>query len=292
MASDSLVIRHSSEFGDWESIIRTPHARLDGYISSMSGWVERTSFSRRREVPFAGCVMIINIDNRLKVSASGEAAAVASFESFFAGIHTGFVVTESTGWAGGIQVNFSPLGAYRILGIPAHELANRTVHLTDVLGPAARRLGERISDVPDWESRFDLIEDFLFDRLASAPPTNEGIAWAWNAIELSQGTVSIASLVGELGMRPADFIAGFREQIGLAPKQVARIVRFSRAAALLSPDEMPRLAEIAAECGYYDQAHFAREFREFAGSTPWQYFDRLMPANGGLLDEDPGVGRV
>lgn len=290
MTGDSRITRHTSELGEWEAVHRAPDPRLAPYVTRLSGWAEHTTFSRRREVPHAGCVLIVNIENRLNVSASGSGHCLNSFHSFFAGLHGGYVVTESNGAGGGIQVDFTPIGAYLFLGIPAHEIADRVVHLEDVLGPDGSRLTAQLEDTPDWATRFDIVEALVLRRLALAPQADESIAWAWSRIEKSQGLVSISKLSERLGWTPRRLIEGFRQEIGLPPKQMARIVRFSRAVNMLSPDEAPALAEIAATCGYYDQAHLSREFREFAGSTPTQYFDRLMPANGGVLDEDPGLG--
>ena len=85
-------------------------------------------------------------------------------------------------------------------------------------------------------------------------------------ITASGGRVPIGTLAEDLGWSHRRFIARYRDAVGLPPKTVARIVRFERASArLLSGDG---LATTATECGYFDQAHMAREVREFAGITP------------------------
>jgi AraC-like DNA-binding protein len=70
---------------------------------------------------------------------------------------------------------------------------------------------------------------------------------------------------------------------------VARIIRFQRAVQMLTPERPSCLADVAFECGYFDQAHFAREFREFAGSTPGEFLRRMVPESGGVLDSDSDV---
>ena len=77
----------------------------------------------------------------------------------------------------------------------------------------------------------------------------------------------------------------FREHVGLPPKQLARIVRFHRAAKMVQPGRMGCWTEIALKCGYYDQAHFNRDFREFAGATPGAYLQRLLPDHGGVISD-------
>lgn len=284
------MVRHASEFGEWEAVQRAPASLLAPYVRRMSGWWERTAFSRRREVPHAGAVLIINLGNRLRVSEPGAPNLLASFHAFFAGLHTSFVVTESTGgFGGGIQVDFTPLGSYLFTGIPAHELTDRVLEFEDVLGAEGRDLTDRLEATADWDCRFDLVESAIMRRLAIAPRASEGVAWAWARLEAAHGLVPIAELSGALCWTPRQLIDGFRRELGLPPKQLARILRFDRAVKMLAPEAQPCFAGIAAECGYYDQAHFAREFRQFAGSTPTQYYERLVPQGGGLLDEDPGT---
>ena len=291
MAADPRIVRHRSEFGEWEAVHRAPDGRLAPYVRRMSGWWERTSFTRRREVPHAGAVLIVNIGNRLNVSEPGAPYRLQSFHSFFAGLHTSYVITESTGSGGGMQVDFTPLGAYRFTGVPAHELADRVLHLHRVIGRGGRLLTERLEETPVWEGRFALLEAATLARLNRAPEVSEGIGWAWSRLEAEHGLVEISGLAAQLGWSPRQMIDGFRRELGLPPKQLARVIRFNRAAGMLSSGAAP-FAQVAAECGYYDQSHFSREFREFAGSTPSQFRERLVPESGGVLDADPGPGRA
>ena len=75
-------------------------------------------------------------------------------------------------------------------------------------------------------------------------------------------------------------IARFREQIGVAPKTLARVIRFDRAVRLLRASAQQGLAEIAFACGYFDQAHMNREFRELAGTTPKALIEALLGSGG------------
>src|SRR6188508_764624 len=196
--TDSRIAVHASEFGEWEAVHRAPDVRLAPYVTRLSGWWERTTFTRRREVPHPGAVLIINIENRLGVSASGSGFATERYHAFFAGMHSSFVVTESSGIGGGIQVDFSPIGAYRFAGLPASEVADATVHLDEVLGGEARILTERIELARTWEERFEIIEEAILARLAVGPVPSEGVAWAWGQLQSAQGLVSIGSLASAL----------------------------------------------------------------------------------------------
>jgi transcriptional regulator GlxA family with amidase domain len=95
----------------------------------------------------------------------------------------------------------------------------------------------------------------------------------------SAGRVAIGELANELGWSHRRLIARFREQVGLAPKAAARVLRFDRAArALRSPSRT--IGEVAFECGYFDQAHLNRDFRELAGITPRAFRDGTLETGG------------
>jgi AraC-like DNA-binding protein len=142
------------------------------------------------------------------------------------------------------------------------------VPIDDVLGRFGRDLVQRVGEVPDWPARFALIDDAIQARLADAAPVDAGVAWSLRRITVSGGAAVIGDLADELGWSHRRLIARYRDVVGLPPKLVARIVRFERLTALLASDPAADWADTATACGYFDQAHLAREVRELADITP------------------------
>ena len=181
-------------------------------------------------------------------------------------------------------MNLTPIGANLVLGVAMHELAYRSVELSDVLGTCANELITRLHDAYSWKECFALIDGFLLRRLASAPTLPDDMLREWSRLAESAGRVRIGVLAAELGRSQRYLIERFRDLVGVPPKTIARILRFDRAANILlrSRGEV-RLAELAYECGYHDQAHFNREFRALAGGTPTDFLLRRL-ADGGIGD--------
>ncbi|HEY7687994.1 MAG TPA: helix-turn-helix domain-containing protein [Dongiaceae bacterium] len=265
-----------------------PEGRLRSHIiGSYQGWAERTSLvMRRREIPKIMVPMILNFGPRFGVDSSGrgDGAGMQDYGSFAAGLHDRYAVVESSGRSQCIQFNLTPLSARRILGCSMNDLENRVTDLGDILGARFSDLMARLQDARDWAGRFALLDSFLADRLADAPGVRPEVAWAMAKLHRSGGAAGIGDLAAQIGCSRKRLIALFRDQVGQTPKTVARILRFNRIVGLLGSGSAMGWAELAYDCGYYDQAHFNRDFREFTGCTPGEYLLRQMPAGGGTRD--------
>ena len=149
--------------------------------------------------------------------------------------------------------------------------------------------------------RFAIVDEILL-RLAGASAGSTGtrpdvapeVGWVWGQLLQAGGAVRVSALAAETGWSGRHLTSRFRAEIGLTPKAAARVIRFSRARHLLirqltagpagtvgpSGPSGPlgpglgvqyRLADLAVTCGYFDQAHLAREFRALAGCPPSQW---------------------
>ena len=269
MAEPVHVERYEDETTNAEVARRRPLPELRGYISSeLEGWHQtRGRSSSLREVPFPGVPLILNLGAPWQV-ANGRAPGSASrHDSFVAGLHTTPSFVEGGGTWACVELRLTPLGAHRLIGMPMHELANTTLALEELL-PGSGTLTERLRETHSWVERFDLVEAFLVRRFAAAADPSPAIEWSWAQLQQSHGRVSIAGIAEELGWSHRRLISRFREQLGLTPKAVARVIRFDRAFRLLTGSTPPTLAAVAYDCGYFDQAHMNRDFRELAGMSP------------------------
>jgi AraC-like DNA-binding protein len=228
-------------------------------VRSLAGWYERVDRPVvRREVPGGRIVLVISFGPGMQVDGR-------SYGSFVAGLHETAAITEHAGESHGVQAYLTPLGAERLFRMPMGELANGGADLADLLGDADE-LAERLYEAPD---RLAMLEAFIARRVQDAPPVPPELEWSWRRLLASAGRVPVASLAEEVGWSRRHLAARFREHVGLPPKALARILRFERAAERLRRGA--DLADAALDSGYYDQAHFNRDFKAFAGVTPTEY---------------------
>ena len=212
----------------------TPHPSLRGVVLRYEGFDARSMDPTTiRELPCTFVPVIIDLDAGWSV-AHRQHARPLRLGSFVAGITDGPVLVGHDGSARCLQVDLTPLGARRLVGMPMDELANVSVPIDDVLGPFGRDLVQRVGDAPDWPTRFALVDEALTRRLADAPPVDAGVAWSLGQIYTSGGVSEIGRLADELGWSHRRLIRRYRDAVGLPPKLVARIVRFERVTSLAS----------------------------------------------------------
>ena len=170
---------------------------------------------------------------------------------------------ELTPGAPQIGVRFRPGMALGFVPTPGRETIDRLVPLPDVWGAKGRELAARISDAEPGEQRIALLEAQLID--SSQPGVVQQVA----AFIVSQGgQVRVDDLAFDAGMSARQLRRLFLEQLGLSPKHFCRVIRFRHSLARLRASQLGDFTRVALDSGYYDQAHFINEFREFSGYTP------------------------
>ena len=264
--------------GAWWLYERRPHPVLAPYVSVYEDYGSTITATRRdRHFPFGGLPLIWTFEGHLDQVDLATGALTPS-NDFIAGMHDVPANTETSGATRGVQVNLTPIGARMLLGISMHELTNSFIPIDACPTGDWLQLGEQLQHATSTESRFELLDAFFLQRFARASAVPEGIAWAWNQIATSYGAVSVSRLTDTLGISRKRIVSDFREYVGLPPKTLARVVRFNRALRLIERRDRPvAWTRVAAECGFYDQAHLIREVRAFTGDTPTQLLRRLLP---------------
>ncbi|HEY1386709.1 MAG TPA: AraC family transcriptional regulator [Dongiaceae bacterium] len=281
----SLEFRvHRSDAYSWAMVSRAPDPRLKPYVIDYLGYRERAAGPMRRlQAPFAGIPLIITFGPSIDIINGDRPAERCLFRSFLAGLHDVHVLTEYEGEQRGLQIDFTLLGAYRFLNLTMSDIANRCVDLGDLLGhTVADRFADALQDAEDWPARFDLIDRFLLARLGRGRPMSPDVAWALRSLEASHGARSIGALSRDLSCSRKTLIQRFHAQIGLSPKSVANILRFAFAVERIRAADEETWADLAIACGYYDQAHFNRDFRRYSGRTPREFRAAMLPDGGGV----------
>lgn len=171
-----------------------------------------------------------------------------------------------------MQQWLTPLGAYRLLGgVPMDGLSGQVVDLTDVLGEGVRRLADQLREAPRRRHQFALLDAYLLRRAQDGPEPSPEVSWAWRRLMVTGGKLPIRRLAADVGWSHKHLITRFRQQVGLPPKTAARLLRFDAVWRHLATHSPARWDQVAVECGYADQAHLIRDFRQFTSASPTEF---------------------
>jgi AraC-like DNA-binding protein len=259
------------------------HARravpaLRPFLGALTGYAYRGEPPElHRGLPSRYLTIVISLDEPLGVAWPGE--PVDKFHTLVGGLHSTAVRIGNSPNTAGIQLALTPAGSRALLGVPPGELGSLVTNLDDVLGRPARQLAEQLRAESSWSKRFDLLEHLLLTswRDEPAPQPRAELSWAWRRLCETAGGVGVQVLAREVGWSRRHLSERFRTEYGLAPKVAARVMRFEQAVGRLKRQPRTRLADLAADLGYSDQAHLTREWHSIAGCSPRQWMAEELP---------------
>ena len=273
--------RFTGEFGESVMVRRAAHPRLRAYVHGYLGYCERTTFTQRREAPTGAVTLIVDLGDGLRLADPRRPDQVVEYRTgFVAGPADHAALVDSGGRQTGVQLTMTLLGARVLLGQPLRTIANQTVDLADLLGPDGARLSARMREAHSWSKRFDLLDTLLVGRLARHAAAPAELAHAWQLLTASRGRLAVTDLAAQLGYSRNHLTRRFSAELGIAPKTLARLLRFRQVVDRLDAGGTPDLSQLAATCGYYDQSHLNRDFRWFAGITPTEHRQLTTPNFG------------
>ncbi|GAS89309.1 helix-turn-helix transcriptional regulator [Mycolicibacterium brisbanense] len=236
------------------------------------------STHRSRALPRGAATVIIDLSPRQQVDfyAADGTTRLGVPPAFIAGAGSISYVTQIDTRQTVLTIHFRP-GVVFAPGLS--ELENTCVGLSDVWGTAGAELHDRLLDAAGVATRIALVEEFLLPRIS---PRHAEVTAVLAAAERDP-SMRVAQAVALTGLSPKRLIRLFRTEVGLTPKAYLRVRRLQASLRLLDGGTA-RGADVAAILGYFDQAHFAREFREFTAMTPTQYTHRRtwLPSHVGL----------
>ncbi|MDT8915427.1 AraC family transcriptional regulator [Amycolatopsis sp. PS_44_ISF1] len=255
----------------WAS--RAPHPLVRPLVTRYLGYAqENVTLAVHRGLPSRHVTLIISLEQPVRFSGRpGE----GSLQALVGGLHTAPALITQDRVQRGVQLELDPFGARTLLGVTAAELSGRVCDLSD-FGADLASLPERLWEAPDWASCFAILDDVLLARAVEPVSPPPELGEAWRLMRRSDGRVRVADLAGEVGWSRRHFGELFRAEVGLAPKQASRVLRFEKAAKMLRGGRR-ELADVAAEAGFYDQAHLSNEWRSLAGCSPRTWIAEELP---------------
>lgn len=221
---------------------------------------------------------IVSIGDPIDVLAQTDPSqAPDTYGCVLSGLQASPALIADPGDQEGVAIELTPLGARVLFGMPASELWDTSIELTDVVGRIGFELWERLQVAPSWPERFAACDDVLC-RLATDLPPPTGIERCWRTLVESGGTIPVGELAAATGYSRQHLTRRFRGEFGLSPKLAARVIRFERAKDMLATaPSFVTIGQVAAACGYADHAHLVRDVDDLAACTPSELIEEVVP---------------
>lgn len=298
------VTGHRSDLGRWRAAQRSADPRLRDYVH---GYFASEGFLPRplheRHLPSLEVAIVLNFAAPHRIIDPADPTRTTEHRrAWVVALQHRHQLREAFGARDFMVVRFTPIGAQMLLRTPMDLLTDRILALEEIDRPFARLLTAHADAARGWSTRFDIVENMIAERLESAANPPSALFHSWRMLQESPTHLDLARLPAEVGCSRRHLIAQFHTYFGMAPKTIARIRRFNLAVEAINrigrrgplsyPEGKPYLdlqaaatvrtgattaipwADLALDCGYYDQSHFINEVRSFSGLTPLEFLHR------------------
>lgn len=265
------------------------HADLEAFVKCY--WileVPKSPDTQKQRVVPDGCLemfFILGDDVRRYTS---EEEYILQPRAMVLGQITEPLFIEPTGVVNSFAVRFYPYGFAPFTEIPLKDMANRETVLSKVFGDeVSEDLTQRIVNSTSTQQRIDIVERFLLDKLKEKIVVDNIVKSTIDAMLLTKGSQSITALSEGNASKRRQLERKFSQQVGLSPKQLGKVVRLQAALKMLLQENPGSLTSVALDSMYFDQSHFIKDFKEFTGVNPKDFFkDDAMALSSLIYSKD------
>jgi len=227
--------------------------------------------TRQRIVP-DGCMELIFHHGDLYRQYLNESESIIQPRCFVFGQLSRPLEIQPTGATGIFAVRFHPHGFIPFATLPLKEMTDTAVPLNVIFGQSGTDISEQILKAPSTTQRIEIVETFLMDMLNDTTTINRVISSTVETVISANGQLTIAELSRKVDVNRRQLERKFASTVGLSPKQLAKTIRLQAALKILLNKKYTSLTDLAYEGEFYDQAHFIKDFKEFTGLTPKEFY--------------------
>ncbi len=175
-----------------------------------------------------------------------------------------------------VVVQLYPFASKYLLGVDPKILNDECYDLMQLKQIDMLGYKKRLIDATSMKEHMDIISALMIELIKeNKVPPNDQIQYAISLILEREGQVKIQDLLSEIYVSERTFERKFRAQVGLSPKQFAKIIQFQSSLNRLNEANFDKLVEVGIDSGFSDQSHFIRAFKNYTGQTPSFYLRQL-----------------
>lgn len=271
-----------------ELVFHQPTLPLSNYIELITYYKDyQPGFSMERFLPDGGIDLVVDLTSVTKHIYDNESLTEIQScnKAWISGMRTEFITIQASAPASEmVVIRFRPGMAWSFVHLPVLEMKDRVIDAELVFGKEILKFREQLLELPVASDKFKLAEEYLLQRIKNHTEVHPAIQYCIGQMQGYPSGNSVKKLAEKTGYSNKHLIAIFGKYAGLAPKQYERVIKFQQVVQLLeNKPERVKWSGLALDCGYYDQAHFINEFKNFSGFNPKAY----MEARGDFMNYIP-----
>lgn len=232
---------------------------------------EPAAEEKQRIVPDGCMEMIFHAGDRYRQYLT-DGTCILQPKYFVFGQITQPLEIAATGITRIFSVRFHPDGCLPFINMPICEMDNKAIPLEHLFGEKGNILGELVCASSEAKTQIKHVENFLLHQFNTTETIDRIAALSVQALLSLHGQLRVHELADQLQVHRRQLERRFATVIGLSPKQLAKILRLQATWKMMAEGKYGNLTELAYENGYFDQAHFIKDFKEFTGVTPKEFY--------------------
>lgn len=254
--------------------LRIPQLPLSQFVENF--WLIEgftADYTREKILPDGAIELMIDLDTEPKNIFDDESSqrSRAVKKAWISGERTRYIVIGAHRNQSMVGIRFRPGGAYPFFRFPISELSESVTELDLIWGGLVDEIREQLLSLQSHEDKLSTLEAFLLARAHRSLEANRLISFAIQQLQQSPQFLAIRDLAQTIGITQKHLITQFEKVVGLRPKTFARVCKFQKVVNMIETQSEIEWSTIAYDCGYYDQAHFIKEFQNFSGLNPTAY---------------------
>ena len=254
--------------------IHFPQPPLSQFVENI--WLVegfQADYTREKILPDGAIELIIDLDSEPKSIFESETSERYRTvrKGWISGERTRYLVIGAVKNHSMVGIRFRPGGAYPFFNFPISELSEYVTELDLIWGRMVDDIRDQLLEINSPDGRLLLLESLLLSRARRSLEPNRLISFAVHQLQHSPQFIAIRDLANTIGITQKHLISQFEKIVGLRPKRFARVCKFQKVLNLIEQQNRVEWSAITYECGYYDQAHFIKEFQTFSGLNPSAY---------------------
>lgn len=254
--------------------LRFPQLPLSQFVENMwlvQGFV--ADYTREKILPDGAIELIFDLDPEPKSIFEDEVSTGFRTvkKAWISGERTRYIVIGAARNQSMVGVRFRPGGAYPFFRFPISELSESVTELDLIWGRLVDEIRAELQKIESPDDRLLKLEWFLMRQVQRSLEPNRLITFAVHQLQHSPQFLAIRDLASTIGITQKHLISQFEKVVGLRPKSFARVCKFQKVINLIEEQKEIEWSAVALDCGYYDQAHFIKEFHTFSGVNPSTY---------------------